>query len=113
QATVDVGFTMTMSGTLATRGERLALLRVRVSGRDAGTIQNEALNIVEIDAEDRIAGNVVFELDDFDAAIAELDARYIAGEGAAHAGTWSLIAGAFVALNRHEFPSATTDVVNL
>ena len=113
QATVDVGFTMTMSGTLATRGERLALLRVRVSGRDAETIQNEALNIVEIDAEDRIAGNVVFELDDFDAAFAELDARYIAGEGAAHAGTWSLIAGAFVALNRHEFPAATTDVVNL
>ena len=113
QATVDVGFTMTMVGALATRGERLALIRVRVSGRDAETIQNDALNIVEIDAEERIAGNVVFDLDDFDAAFAELDARYIAGEAAAHAGTWSVIVGAFVAHNRREFPPTTTDVVSI
>ena len=84
QATVDVGFAMTMVGVLATRGERLALIRVRVSGRDPEAIQNDALNIVEIDAEERIVGDVVFDLDDFDAAIAELDARYIAGEAAAH-----------------------------
>jgi class 3 adenylate cyclase len=113
QASVDVGFAMTMEGVLATRGERLALIRVRVSGHDPEAIQNDALNIVEIDADDRIVAGVVFDLDDFDAAFAELDARYIAGEGAAHAGTWSLIAGAFVALNRHEFPAATTDVVSL
>ncbi len=55
----------------------------------------------------------MFDLDDFDAAFAELDARYIADEAAAHAGTWSLIAGAFVALNRRELPAATTDVVSL
>jgi AAA ATPase domain len=113
QATVDVGFAMTMVGILATRGERLALIRVRVSGDDPEAIRNDALNIVEIDAEERIARNVVFDLDGFDAAFAELDARYIAGEGAAHADTWSLIAGAFVALNRYEFPPATTDVVSL
>ena len=113
QATVGVGFAMTMVGVLATRGERLALIRVRVSGRDAGAIQNDALTVVEIDADDRIVAGVVFDLDDFDAPFAELDARYITGEGAAHAGTWSLIAGAFVALNRHEFPAATTDVVSL
>ena len=35
----------------------------------------------------------MFDLDDFDAAIAELDARYLAGEAAAHAHTWSVIAG--------------------
>jgi len=113
QATVDVGFTMTMVGALATRGEHLALLRVRVSGRDAETIQNDALNIVEIDVDERIAGNVVFDLDDFDAAVAELDARYVAGEAAAHAGTWSLIAGAFVALNRRELPATTSDAVSI
>ena len=33
---------------------------------------------------------IVFDLEDFDAAIAELDARYIAGEAAAHARTWSV-----------------------
>ena len=77
------------------------------------TIQNDALNIVEIDADERIAGNVVFDLDDFDAALAELDARYIAGEAAAHAGTWSVIAGSFAALNRHELPATRTDWVNI
>src|SRR6202012_5554624 len=113
QATVDVGFTMTMGGPLAISGERLALIRVRVSGRDAETIQNDALNIVEIDAEERIAGNVVFDLDDFDAAFAELEARYIAGEAAAHAGTWAVIAGVFVAHNRRESPPTTPDAVSI
>ena len=83
QATADVGFTMTMVGAIATRGERLALLRVRVSGRDPEAIRNDALDVVEIDADERIVGDVVFDLEDFDSAIAELDARYIVGEAAA------------------------------
>ena len=111
QATADVGFTMTMLGALATRRGRLALTRVRVSGHDPEAIQNDALNIVEIDAEERIAAVVVFDLDDFDAAIEELDARYLAGEPAAHAHTWSVMAGAFAAINRHELPATTPDYV--
>ena len=55
----------------------------------------------------------MFDLDDFDAAIAELDARYLAGEAAAHAGTWSVIAGAFVAHNRRELAATTPDVVSI
>ena len=55
----------------------------------------------------------MFDLDDFDAAIAELDARYLAGEAAAHAQTWSFISGGFAAINRHELPSATPDWVNI
>ena len=35
---------------------------------------------------------VAFDLDDIDAAFEELDARYLAGEAAAHAHTWSVIA---------------------
>ena len=50
------------------------------------------LSIVEIDADDRIAAHVAFDLDDIDAAFEELDARYLAGEAAAHAQTWSVIA---------------------
>ena len=84
QATADVGFMMTMLGVLATRGGRLALTGIRVSGRDPKAIQNDALEIIEIDAGDKVAAVVVFDLDDFDAAITELDARYIAGEAAAH-----------------------------
>ena len=113
QATVDVGFAMTMVAVLATRGERLALIRVRVSGRDPGAIQNDALNIVEIDAEERIVGDVVFDLDDFEAAFGELDARYIAGEAAAHSHTWSVISGAFAAVNRREFPNLASNWVNI
>ena len=50
------------------------------------------LSIVEIDADERIAARVVFDLDDIEAAFEELDARYLAGEAAAHAHTWSVIA---------------------
>ena len=50
------------------------------------------LSIVEIDADDRIAAHVDFDADDIDAAFEELDARYLVGEAAAHAHTWSVIA---------------------
>ena len=52
------------------------------------------LRIVEIDADERIAALVVFDPDDIDAAFEELDARYLAGEAAAHAHTWSVISRA-------------------
>ncbi|MDT5260960.1 MAG: hypothetical protein QOD10_6040, partial [Mycobacterium sp.] len=113
QATADVGFTLKMLDAMATRGGRLALIRVRASSRDPEAIQNDALNIVEIDADDRIAAQVVFDVEDFESAIAELDARYLAGEAAAHSRTWSLVTGAFAAINRHELPELTPDWVNI
>ena len=64
---------------------------------------------IEIDADERIAAVVVFDLDDLDAAFEELEARYLAGEAAAHAHTWSVMAEAFAALNRHELPPTTPD----
>ena len=72
-----------------------------------------SLDVVEIDADDRIAASVVFDPDDIDAAFAELDARYLAGEAAAHAHTWSVIARAYAALNRRELPATTPDWVNV
>jgi len=80
------------------RGERLVLARVRAAGRDPKAIQNDAINVVEIDAEERIVAAVTFDLEDFDAAIAELDARYLASEAAAHARTWSVITGGHAAM---------------
>ncbi len=50
---------------------------------------------------------------DLDAAIAELDARYLAGEAAAHANAWSLVATTFAAANRHQLPPTTPDWVNV
>ena len=94
------------STVIATRGERLALSRTRFSGRDQRpeAFHTEVLSIVEIDADDRIAARVVFDPDDIDAAFEELDARYLAGEAAAHAHTWSVITSGYAALNRHELP---------
>ena len=66
------------------------------------------LGVIEINSDNEIAAIVVFDLDDFEAAIEELDARYLAGEAAGHAGTWSVIAGAFVAHNRRELAATTT-----
>ena len=54
-----------------------------------------------------------FDPNDIEAAFAELDARYLAGEAAAHAHTWSLIAGAFAAFNRRELPATTPDWVSV
>ena len=99
---------------MATRGDRLVLMRVQFSGRDQGpaAFLTEALGIVEINADERIIATVAFGIDDIDAAIAELDARYLAGEATVYARTWSTIARGFAALNRGELPAVTQDWVN-
>ena len=56
-----------------------------------GAFLTEVLGLVEIDTDERIVAIVLFDLDDFDAAVVELDARYLAGEAAAHSRTWSVI----------------------
>ena len=69
--------------------------------------------LVEIDLDGRIAPTILLDLEDFDAAIAELDARYIAGEAAAHAHVWSVIADGFGSIRRHELPPTTPDCVSI
>ncbi len=101
----------TTSTIIASRGERLTLERFHASGPDHESIQNEALNIVEIDADERIAAVAMFDLDDIDAAFEELDARYLAGEAAAHAHAWSVIASIYAGFNRREPPATTPDSV--
>ena len=93
QAAAEVGFTISMVGAIAIRGERLVLARSRATGRDPDAIQNDAFNVVEVDADNRIAKVVSYDLEDIDAAIAELDAQYLTGEAAPHARTWSAVAG--------------------
>ena len=56
---------------------------------------------------------VVFDPDDIDAAFEELDARYLAGEAAAHSHTWSVISQAYAALNRRALPATTPDWANV
>ena len=111
----DLGITNVTSTVIATRGERLVLMRTRFSGRDQGpgAFLTEVFGLVEIDTDERIVAIVSFDLDDFDAAIAELDARYLASEGAAHAHVWSVIAGGFAAIHRYELPPTTPDCVSI
>ena len=73
----------------------------------------EALYVVEIDADNRIAKGVLFNRDDVDAAFEELDARYLAGEAAAHAQAWSVIAHTYSALNRHQPPPTSPNLVDV
>ena len=56
--------------------------------------------------------HIGFDVDDIDAAIEELDARYLAGEAAAVREHVVGIAGFYAALNRHEI-LATPDWVNV
>lgn len=109
----DLWTTKVMPATIATRGGRLALMRLRFSERDQGpeTFLTEVLGVLEIDADERSTAVVFFEVDDFDAAIAELDARYLAGEAAPHAGTWQVITRGYAAVNRNEIPGMTPDSV--
>ena len=60
-----------------------------------------------------IAAVVVFDTNDIDAAFEELDARYLVGEAASYAHTWSVIAGAYAAFNRHELFATTPDWANI
>lgn len=113
QVAADLGFTIGMADVVAIRGERLALTRVRAAGRDPETIQNDAINVVEIDADERLTLIVVYDLDDFDSAIGELDARYLADEAAAHANAWSVVARAYAALNRHEIAATTPNLASI
>ena len=80
----DLGVKNMTSEVLAIRGERIVLSRVQFWGRDrrSDAFHTELLRIVEIDADERVTAVVTFDLDDIDAAFADLDARYLAGEAA-------------------------------
>jgi hypothetical protein len=111
----DIGNTNVTSTPVATRGERLVLTHGRLLFRDEGSeaFFSESLSIVEVNADERIVALVSFDPDDIDAAVEELDARYLAGEAAAYAHTWSFITNAYATLNRHELPPKTSDWVTV
>ena len=99
---------------MATRGRNLSLARVSFSrGEGVEAFLTEFLVVIGIDADERISAIIVFDVDDFDVAIAELDARYVAGEAAVNAHTWSAIAGGFASMRRYELPPTTPDCVSI
>ena len=92
-------------------GERLALGFYSVFDGWSGF--DEVLCVSEINAENQIVARVAFDSDDIDAALEELDARYLAGEAAAYAHAWSVIAQAYAAFNRHELPARRTGLPSI
>jgi hypothetical protein len=110
-----LGVTHMTSTVIATRGQRINLTRTRYWGREEGpdAFLAEILCVVEANADNRLAAVVVFDSDDIDAAVAELEERYLAGEAAPHAHTWSVIAGAYAAINRRELAATTPDYVSI
>ena len=111
----EIGVKRMTSDTIAIRGSQLVLSRACASGRDprADAFRTDVLSIAELDANGRTAAFITFEPNDFDAAIAELDARYLAGEAAPHSVMWSAVTQSYVALNRHELPLMTPDAVSV
>ena len=98
--------------TVATRGERLALVRLVFTSKDGSpeAFSVAALAVVEINDSNRIAEIVVIEADDVDTAFAELDARYLSGEAAVHARTWSRH---YARLRRAQSARTTADHVGI
>ena len=104
QSIADIGISTIKSTAIATRGDHLVLARHDFSVSDWPDAGQNVIYVVETNGDNRLSAHVVFDPDDIDAAFEELDARYLAGEAAADAHTWSLIAQAYAALNRHDSP---------
>ena len=100
---------------IAIRGSRLLLTRDCWRDTDAPDqpVTVEVLTVMEVNDDGLIHDTVSFDPDDINAAFEELDARYLAGEAAAHSHTWSVIAQAYAALNRRKLPPAKADWVNV
>ncbi|MBV9043294.1 MAG: nuclear transport factor 2 family protein, partial [Acidimicrobiia bacterium] len=85
---------------LATRGERLVLTRELARGPDAET---EVLDVWEFGAEGSFRGGTVFDPENLDAAFAELDARYAAGEAAPFSDAWAAVTAAVRGFNARDW----------
>ncbi|WP_235629786.1 nuclear transport factor 2 family protein [Mycolicibacterium novocastrense] len=94
--------------TLAVRGERLDLRRIRMWD-DSGN-ESTTLNVLEIDDTGRIAHFIRFDEHDFEGALGELERRYYAGEGVEFAEGGSVSVAIFAALNRGEYDRVFSDL---
>src|SRR6185312_7232281 len=109
----EIGILNITSTAIAIRGERLFLGRHYPSVHDWADPSSYVVGVVEIDSDNRISAHIMFDADDIDAALEELDARYLAGEAAPYANTWSVITAGHAALNRRELPALTLDCVSI
>ena len=113
RAVADAGYTYMTSVVIAARGERLILARASTGEGGSREFLSEGLGVVEINSDNQIATMIVFDLDDFEAALEELDSRYLAGEAAPYADTWPVVVGTYASIRRREFPALAADCVSV
>ena len=78
----ETGFTRVYAPVIAVRGDDLALAKVSVVTDDhESSPRLDYLSVVGVDADGRYAVETQFDVDDIEAAYAELDARYRAAGG--------------------------------
>jgi DNA-binding SARP family transcriptional activator/tetratricopeptide (TPR) repeat protein len=99
-STLQAGVTELSIVPMATRGRLLSLSRTTAGG-SRGSV--EVLGLQEVADDCRVKCTVVFDIDDQDAAFAELDRRYLAGEGAPFAETLVPILDLVTVYNRQDW----------
>ena len=99
RSVVESGVTHLSHGPFAIRGRCLVLERTTAGGPQTLV---ESLAVQEATEDGRLLSTVVFNPDEVDAAYEELDARYLAGEGAKEADTLRPVFGYVAAYNSHD-----------
>jgi ketosteroid isomerase-like protein len=88
---------------ISTVGNRIAVERLVWTGEPgAGAFEIEHIRLLEVDAEERLRASILFDPDDRRAAIAEAQARFVAGE-AASIGGQAPIAALLRAFAQHDW----------
>jgi class 3 adenylate cyclase/ketosteroid isomerase-like protein len=83
RAAFDVGFVSAVVQHLAVRGDRLGLMRSTFTS-DSGS-EMVILSVGEIDESGRASSLALYDPDDLETAVADLEERYLTGEGVEHA----------------------------
>jgi class 3 adenylate cyclase len=101
----DIGVRRIDYRPIAVRGERLALGERVFRGErsDADSWDVATLAVVELDEHGRVAFEVIFDPDNLDAAVAELERRYVAGEGAPYTELWQTVVRNVAAVNARDW----------
>jgi hypothetical protein len=97
----EQGYRVEAPSPIAVRGERLALHRTTAVTPNGD--ETALLSIDELDEDLRIASVTWFDDDSLSAAFAELDARYLAGEGAPAPSTVALGVDLFAHINARDW----------
>ena len=97
----DVGFDAVTIDHLAVRGERLNLMRT--SFATEGDMHLVILSVCETDGDGLVSRIALYDDNALDDAVAELEARYVAGEGRPHAAVLETVAQSSVASNAKDW----------